>query len=197
MTTMFDVTVITPTTGRDTLTQCRESVAAQRVPCAHLVIPDDSNDWGYTPRNRAIPNVHTPYVAMLDDDDWYAPDFAGVMLDALRETNADMVYCRSNLISKNDDVYVGSWFYPFNAATLETSAYILCNTVLARRELFARFPYNRTAWGYDADWHVYLDAARQGFKIVSVDATLSNCRVKDGAWRHWAAGGFTPAEVTA
>lgn len=58
------------------------SVAAQTVPCQHVIVTDeDMRGAGYA-RNVGLTQVATPFVAFLDADDCVAPDFAARTLAA-------------------------------------------------------------------------------------------------------------------
>jgi glycosyltransferase involved in cell wall biosynthesis len=194
---VVDVTVVTPTTGRDTLAQCEASVKAQTVPCVHAVMHNNAGDYGNSARNQGVAESSTPYIAMLDDDDWYEPQFAEVMLAALKETGADMVYSRARLWGKSTGAHLGSWFIPFDAALLARVPYIATCTILGKRKVFESCPYESASDAYNADWRMYLSAIDKGFGIVSIDVELSNYRTSAGAWSQWAAGGLTPAGVMA
>lgn len=43
-------------------------------------------DWGHTERNFAAGLALCPYIAHIDDDDWYAPEARALMADAIETT---------------------------------------------------------------------------------------------------------------
>lgn len=79
---MTTLSVIVPTTGRDTLTAALESVAdADEV----LVIDDRArSDRGYTARHAGMALARGTHLAFLDDDDVFAEDAVDVMRDLAR-----------------------------------------------------------------------------------------------------------------
>jgi hypothetical protein len=194
-----ELTIVTPSAGkRASLAQCIAGIEAQTVPCIHRIVYNNAGDFGFYGRNKGARESTTPYIAFLDDDDWYEPDYARVMIKALKETGADAVYCRSHLWVKGTDEYLGTWFMPFDAELLKHAPYILLNAIVAKREFFTRLPFDETVEiAYNADWRMYLDAIRAGMTFAAVDVPLANYRVTPNAWRHWAAGGLTPAGVAA
>jgi hypothetical protein len=123
------VSVIMPTTGRETMAQAARSVFEQTLPDWELVMavnnaamvpisdlseiePVQHGDrivWlnlGQLPldytthRVRALPTARGTYVATLDDDDWYEPAFMERMVATLEKTGADIAYCATRLIDK-------------------------------------------------------------------------------------------------
>ena len=67
------------------------SVAAQTIPCAHLVEVDDQRRGAGAIRNRLLKQVTTQYVSFLDADDWLEPDYAERMLAGL--SGGSYAYC--------------------------------------------------------------------------------------------------------
>lgn len=67
-------------------------VSAIGDPRVHLI--RQSNAGVSAARNRALEEVRTPFVAFLDSDDTWAPEFLQVMVDALmRAPDAAVAYC--------------------------------------------------------------------------------------------------------
>jgi glycosyltransferase involved in cell wall biosynthesis len=52
---------------------------------------------GYGPRNLAIENSDLPFIAYLDDDNWYEPQHLMVLRDLILSKNVDLVYSGSYL----------------------------------------------------------------------------------------------------
>ena len=64
----------------------RQVVAAQTVPCRHVVVVDDDGRGAGWARNRGLGLVETPFVSFLDADDTIAPTFAEQCLQAFEGT---------------------------------------------------------------------------------------------------------------
>ena len=50
-------------------------------------------------RNKALEESNGQYIMFCDSDDWYEADMCKKMLDAVKETDADLVSCDCNIIS--------------------------------------------------------------------------------------------------
>lgn len=73
------ISVVIPTTGRDTLRFAQQSAAdADEV----ITVPDTTGDNGYTPRTKGMLEASGTHVAFLDDDDVYAPEAIDLMRGA-------------------------------------------------------------------------------------------------------------------
>ena len=126
---MIQVTAITGAyNAASYIENCIQSVLAQTVPCRMIIVDDASRDDTYAiamryaeeypdritvlkneqnagaaaSRNRAVACATTPYVAILDADDWWQEDKTERQLKRLAETKADACYagtdaCRRNL----------------------------------------------------------------------------------------------------
>ena len=76
MTTRRTISVIIPTTGRDTLARAEASCAdADEV----IVVPNADGDRGYKARTEGMRRATGTHLAFLDDDDVYAPGALQVM----------------------------------------------------------------------------------------------------------------------
>jgi glycosyltransferase involved in cell wall biosynthesis len=65
--------VIVPTSGRPSLVQTLASIVEQLEPGDEvIVLRDDSDDLGDTPRNEAMPRARGTHLLFMDDDDQYA-----------------------------------------------------------------------------------------------------------------------------
>lgn len=125
---MPSVAVITATTGRSTLQQTIDSVAAQTMPCQHYIIVDGNDDVMfsqeykgevvYLPRktggngmmNGAICAMAAyiateDYICFCDDDNWLEPDHVQSLVEALEAKNAAYAYSLRKLINPDGTFY--------------------------------------------------------------------------------------------
>ena len=116
---MIQVTAITAAyNAASYIENCIQSVLAQTVPSRMVIVDDASRDDTYAiamryaeeypdritvlkneqnagaaaSRNRAVACATTPYVAILDADDWWQEDKTERQLKRLAETKADACY---------------------------------------------------------------------------------------------------------
>lgn len=76
---MVKLSVILPTTGRDTLQRSIDSCeGADEL----IVIEDHTGDYGYTPRHKGIAQATGTHLVFLDDDDVFAPGAIQMFKDA-------------------------------------------------------------------------------------------------------------------
>lgn len=125
---MKSVAVITATTGRKTLAQAIDSVAAQTYPCKHYVIVDGNDDvqfsWDFKGEVVYLPNktglngvmngaiiamsayiATEDYICFLDDDNWFERDHVASLVSALEEKNAAYAYSLRNLVNPDGTPY--------------------------------------------------------------------------------------------
>lgn len=63
------------------------------------------NSGGSTSRNKGLELANGIYIAFLDNDDIYAPNYLEVLLSNIQKTNAD-ISCCSYFIFEGNDIYV-------------------------------------------------------------------------------------------
>ena len=125
---MASVAVVTATTGRETLKQTLDSVAAQTVPCRHYVFVDGVNwpdlidiydqgiEWCRMPvrtggngmMNGGIVAasaflVQEDLICWLDDDNWFEPNHIETMLEA--KGNKPYAYSLRKLVEDSGDFF--------------------------------------------------------------------------------------------
>lgn len=90
-----EITVVIPTIpGREAdLQRALYSVSCQTLPAHKVIVAlDQDGEGAAATRQRGLEQVETPWVAFLDDDDWFAPIHLERMLAHALETGADFVY---------------------------------------------------------------------------------------------------------
>ncbi len=209
---MEKVSILIPTVGRPTLKRALDSLIAQTYsnweaivvlnqtstppvlpndPRIVLVVaPDIAKDTGASARNLGFGSSTGLFISTLDDDDWWEPTFLEEMTKALKDSGADLIYCRTTLRNREDGSAYGTWLYEFNPDVLPKAGYILSPSILCRRAMLEGYQFHANEKGRNSDWIFYIERYRAGFKFASVDLTLANLSVNDGIWRYWAPGGF-------
>ncbi len=149
------------------------------------------NDTGATARNIGFESARGLYIATLDDDDWWDPSFLWIMKrEIVRRKEVDLLYCRTNLWSRDGSVMYGSWFKEFDADLLPKAGYILSPSVLFRRKMLEGYKLHADANGRNSDWRFYVDSYNSGFVFGTFDKALANLSVDEKIWQKWAPGGF-------
>lgn len=127
---MTTVTVITASLRARTplLAEAAASVAAQTVPCAHLIGVDDARGVAEV-RNDLVAAASTEWVAFLDDDDLLDPEHLEALLSSTGSADVVIPHCRF----EGPALPAGYCNRPFNRSALRRHG-IFPITVLARRQ---------------------------------------------------------------
>jgi hypothetical protein len=104
------ISFIIPTVGRRTLQRTVDSIDARpgdeiiivgqprfldvREKPVQIISCAPGGDWGNTERNVGLTVATCPYLAFIDDDDWYAPDARALQQDAIDHTPGRLVIFR-------------------------------------------------------------------------------------------------------
>lgn len=84
--------IIVPTIGRPTLNKTILSITNQILPGDQLlVICDNTDDWGKTPRTVGLNMATGNYLLFMDDDDIYTPDAFSIIRNAIMK-NPDSLH---------------------------------------------------------------------------------------------------------
>jgi GT2 family glycosyltransferase len=167
------ITVITATTGRESLHDAIDSVKAQKNKCHHIVVYDgvapelfDDEDLtviglpfrtGFATYNghRIYASMgilaNTPFVAYLDDDNTFTPDWSEKMIDAMYQDRIMpwAVTCRRTLVrngkvmgvDNRESIGINEWgyaLYDMNTYLLQSNMCKHVADLLAQRHIADR-----------------------------------------------------------
>lgn len=144
----MNITFIVPTIGRPSLMKTLESIETlsgdeilivgnivdldvQR-PEVIFIYCEPGNDWGHKERNYATPFARCPYIAHIDDDDFYAFGSRALMADAI--------------VKHSDQPTIFRMRYP-NGITLWQEPAIRCGNVGTPMFLMPNRPEMFGTWG--------------------------------------------------
>lgn len=148
---------------------------ARKDPRIHLVANEENMGVART-RNRGLGLCRGQYVALLDSDDYWKPNWLKKMLDRAEETGGDIIYCSYELVDEQGVKVCNDFIVP-PTTTFEESiirSVITCTTVMVTAE-FARnhrFPTNI----YHEDIALWFEALRDGATAVGVPEVLAAYR---------------------
>lgn len=172
------ITILVPhiPVRRSELSRALASAFAQTLPPAAVHVQVDSEHAGSAAtRNRALVDVHTEWVAFLDDDDQLLPHHLDELVRCAEAFSADVVYPGCHVAGGYDPH--DRFGQPFDPELLREKSYIpvtsLVRTELAQAAGFAPPPGS----DYD-DWGFYLALLDDGAKFV-------HHPVKTWIWNHW------------
>ncbi|KXG74691.1 glycosyltransferase family protein [Thermotalea metallivorans] len=115
--------------------------------------------------NYAISQSKYDYIAKMDDDDYYGPEYIGDLMNAFQYTDADIVGKHAYYV----------YFHGSKTLALKFAEYENCyvnliagSTITAKKHVFQKVPFvtDRRA---GADTQFLLDCKKNGFKIYSTD----------------------------
>lgn len=207
----MSVAVVTPCFNQGQfLAQCIWSVAEQTLPPDRYVIVDDGstdNSW-YVARpfeesfdgltvlrvtNRGLPGARNAgllavgevdWVAFIDADDWFQPDWLEKTVWCGEKLNADVVMTER----RGTDGH--RWTPTFGASPEDWWQYCGGNScaLIRRTALVEAGGYNPRMWDGDEDWDLWYDLALRGAKFARQMGTWYNYRVHAGQWTRTVTG---------
>lgn len=136
------LSVVVPTTGRDTLGRTLDSIRPQLLPGDQLIVESDATgDWGATPRTKGMAAAAGDYLLFMDDDDVYLPGSLDAVRSALRENPG-----RPHLFSMWRDANYGD--------QLPRAEVVQMGNVSTQMAVFPNDPAKLGAWGtrYEGDY---------------------------------------------
>ncbi len=216
------VTVVTPTTGRPSLLRSIQSVATQTAPCHHVVVLDApehvarvrrwQDDYGFdlvvtegrcgpsVARNRGWQAVETPFVAFLDDDDWWEPFKAADQLAATKH-GENVIVASPALFHRQDGTetvvprrlpQVGEPLADYLLARARLrfgDGFLQSSCVMLPTEARATHAWDEQNQMHE-DWDLVLTLADRGFTVrwtdrpsVHVQQDSRGSLSKNGDWR--------------
>ncbi len=191
MTTANDLTVVITTipTRKVRLAKALRSVKNQTLQPFEVIVQEDTQKLG-APANRdaGVRRVKTPYVAFLDDDDYFYPDHLETLYKAAQDSDADIVYSWFD-VEGGTDPFPENFGKPWNPEEpVQTTVTTLCKTKTVRdaggysshddgmtEDELASYAQGNTA---GEDFRMVMSANAQGAKIVHVPK-------KTWAYVHW------------
>jgi glycosyltransferase involved in cell wall biosynthesis len=114
------------------------------------------NEGTLLARKTGLENSRGEFIASIDHDDAYCPQFLEKMYMKITEANTDFVYCRCQVTHKKQSYYIAERGWVVDAS--QNIAMTLVHPIgptwnkLVKREIYAkiRFPIRHIVWGEDA-----------------------------------------------
>lgn len=127
-------------------------------------------------RNRGLDLCKGKYIALLDSDDYWKPQFLEKMIARAEETKADIIYCSYELVDEQGEKLCNNFIVPLETTFEEyiVRSVITCSTVLITRKLAQnhRFPTNM----YHEDTALWFKLLQDGCEAKGVPDILAAYR---------------------
>ena len=145
------------------------------------LIKNDVNMMVSKTRNLGIEISQGKYVALLDSDDYWKPNFLERIVLCIEKSNADLVYCSYELVGEQGQKVCNDFIVPlsttFDEAIVRSA--ITCSTVLMKSEIAKNNPFPTNV--YHEDITLWFTLLRDG-KIARGDQTvLASYRQRSGS----------------
>ena len=158
----------------DTITSAHVSAYRAHLDALHEV---DFGDVGLA-RNLAIRGVSTKYLAMLDGDDLFSPDWLWKGFTLLESLGNDRVVAHAQVRMTFGSQLHGRWQVPSDSPLFHP-LFLVCSwpyatDLIATTHLFRERPYigRDERWGFAAeDWHWNCESLADGIRHVIVPET--------------------------
>jgi glycosyltransferase involved in cell wall biosynthesis len=150
-------------------------LGAQRDPRVRVIT--HARSLGVTAaRNAGVARARSGWIALLDDDDLWAPDKLRVQLDAVRATGAEFAYCAAVHLGPDLQVLrIEPAPEPESLASLLLSVNALpagsSNVLVARRLLTELGGFDESLF-HLADWDLWLRLAQSATGVACEDALV-------------------------
>ena len=204
---MIQVTAITAAyNAASYIENCIQSVLAQTVPCRMVIVDDASLDDTYAiamryaeeytdritelkneqnagaaaSRNRAVACATTPYVAILDADDWWEEGKLAAQLAAL-EMTGDVICSTGRDLMNPDGTFTGKYIpvksrLDYHELLKHNS--INCSSVLILREVALEFPMEHD--DSHEDYITWLKVVRKYGHATGINRPYLKYRLSQG-----------------
>lgn len=131
-------------------------------------------------RNRGFGIAAGEWAALLDSDDVWHSDKLEKQLNAVKHSDAELIYCSYTLIDKNGKK-ISDFIVPEKttySAMLEENV-LSCSTVLLSRRIFSEAQFSMKY--YHEDYALWLQLLRQGYTAFACKDVLVDYRVLNGS----------------
>lgn len=180
--TDFSVTVAMPTipprVGTPLLAEALRSVREQTLPPAGGIscALDVEKRGAAATRQRALDAVRTPWVAFLDDDDFWYPHHLETLTRLVQDHDADYAY---SWFDGNNPfpMHRGRQFDPQDEH--HTTMNVMVRTEIAKQVGFVNHADANDVWPGE-DWRFTLECARLGAKFIGTGEITWHYRVHSG-----------------
>ena len=137
---------------------------------------NEKNSGAAVSRNKGLEIFCGEYVALLDSDDYWYPQMLEKMLDRIKATSADIVYCSYEIVDENKNKICNDFLVPEKTTFKESivRSVITCSTVMVTGQFAKshRFPTNM----YHEDIALWFEALRNGATACGVTDILAAYR---------------------
>ncbi|MDD5087296.1 MAG: glycosyltransferase family 2 protein [bacterium] len=147
-----------------------------------VALPENKGGFGYYARNWAIEHSDAPFIAYLDDDNWWEPEHLETLVAALEPSDAMFAFSGSIVHDqKGRAIHRRISQRPYHTG-------IDTNELLHRRDLIERFgPWKPPGEIFDHDWELVSRWLKNGATYVTTGRATSNYQLRPEypPWRFW------------
>mgnify|MGYP003307884766 CR=1 FL=1 len=145
------------------------------------LIVNEENVGAARTRNRGLEMCRGRYVALLDSDDYWYPQFLEKLVYCANKTNADICYCSYSLIDESGNPVCNDFIVPEQTDFQQSMirSVISCSTVLLTKQIAQnhRFPVDV----YHEDIALWFTLLRDGAVARGVPEVLAAYRQRENS----------------